>query len=101
MREPLVYGPLLIVEGGPAVSFSANEWQKQLAWRALSCACMHEGGMVCCRKVRLLPQALHINATSVSGRTGFANFSASLATLPSLLSSFGEHDIYGILMVGM
>eukprot|EP00983_Pelagomonas_calceolata_P134677 1162083-Pelagomonas_calceolata.AAC.5 len=41
-------------------------------------ACMREQGMVCCRKVLLLPQALHINATSVSGRTGFANFSAAL-----------------------
>jgi len=47
-------------------------------------ACIREQGMVC-RKVLLLPQELHINATSVSGRTGFANFSASLATLPSLV----------------
>eukprot|EP00983_Pelagomonas_calceolata_P064906 1148351-Pelagomonas_calceolata.AAC.2 len=38
--------------------------------------CMRNQGMVCCRKVLLLPRALHINATSVSGRTGFANFSA-------------------------
>eukprot|EP00983_Pelagomonas_calceolata_P107152 1159312-Pelagomonas_calceolata.AAC.5 len=47
-------------------------------------ACMREQGMVCCRRV-LLPQALHINATSVSGKTGFAKFSASLATLPPLV----------------
>eukprot|EP00983_Pelagomonas_calceolata_P048058 1140896-Pelagomonas_calceolata.AAC.5 len=56
---------------------------EQLAWRALSYACMREQGMVWCRKVS--PQTLHINATSVSGRPGFANFSA-LATLPSLVS---------------
>eukprot|EP00983_Pelagomonas_calceolata_P132153 1161840-Pelagomonas_calceolata.AAC.16 len=48
--------------------------------------CKHEQGMACCRKVLLFPQALHINATSVSGRTGFANFSASLAILPPLVT---------------
>eukprot|EP00983_Pelagomonas_calceolata_P126756 1161338-Pelagomonas_calceolata.AAC.3 len=35
--------------------------------------------------VLFLPQALHVNATSVSGRSGFADFSASLATLPLLV----------------
>eukprot|EP00983_Pelagomonas_calceolata_P074857 1152735-Pelagomonas_calceolata.AAC.3 len=33
----------------------------------------------------MLPQALHINATSVLGRTGFTILPASLATLPSLV----------------
>eukprot|EP00983_Pelagomonas_calceolata_P088799 1157245-Pelagomonas_calceolata.AAC.2 len=90
--------------------------QEQLAWHALIYACMREQGMVCCRKVRLLPQAdleksdkeyelytdpvqacplpqaLHINATSVSGRTGFANFSASLAMLPSLVLFLNMQD---------
>eukprot|EP00983_Pelagomonas_calceolata_P000591 20680-Pelagomonas_calceolata.AAC.1 len=33
----------------------------------------------------LLPQALHINDTDVPRRTGFANFSASLAMLPPLV----------------
>eukprot|EP00983_Pelagomonas_calceolata_P035801 1120223-Pelagomonas_calceolata.AAC.5 len=51
-------------------------------------ACMHERGMVCGRQVLLLPWALHINATSVSGRTGFANSSVSLATLPSLVINY-------------
>eukprot|EP00983_Pelagomonas_calceolata_P037584 1136405-Pelagomonas_calceolata.AAC.5 len=37
-------------------------------------------------------QALHIIATYVSGRTGFANFSASLATLPSLVGRFDCDD---------
>eukprot|EP00983_Pelagomonas_calceolata_P091488 1157552-Pelagomonas_calceolata.AAC.3 len=31
MREPLIYGLLLIVEGEQV----SNEWQGQLAWRAL------------------------------------------------------------------
>eukprot|EP00983_Pelagomonas_calceolata_P112182 1159858-Pelagomonas_calceolata.AAC.15 len=38
------------------------------------------------RGVLWLTQALHINANSVPGRTGFANFSASLAMLPSLVT---------------
>eukprot|EP00983_Pelagomonas_calceolata_P007599 246879-Pelagomonas_calceolata.AAC.2 len=85
MREPLVYGLLQIVYG----ELVSNGWQEHLAWRALSYACMHacmrEQGMVCCREILLLARALHINATFVLGMAGFANFSASLATLPSLI----------------
>eukprot|EP00983_Pelagomonas_calceolata_P063438 1147723-Pelagomonas_calceolata.AAC.4 len=82
VREPLVCGLLLVTLGEPAAS---NECQEQRAVQLLSHACMREQGMACCRKVLLLPQALNINATSVSRRAGFANFSASLATLPSLV----------------
>eukprot|EP00983_Pelagomonas_calceolata_P012812 410051-Pelagomonas_calceolata.AAC.2 len=41
---------------------------------------MHKQGMACW-KVPLLPQALHINATSVPGRTGFVDFAACNASL--------------------
>eukprot|EP00983_Pelagomonas_calceolata_P072844 1151901-Pelagomonas_calceolata.AAC.2 len=47
-------------------------------------ACMLERGMVCCRKVLLLPQTLHTNATSVLGRAGFAVFQHSLRRFPHL-----------------
>eukprot|EP00983_Pelagomonas_calceolata_P011451 368947-Pelagomonas_calceolata.AAC.2 len=53
-------------------------------------ACMHEQGMVCCRKVLLLPGTAY-QCHSVSGRTGFANFTASLATLPLLV--LGENPV--------
>eukprot|EP00967_Tisochrysis_lutea_P119732 scaffold195727_cov21-Tisochrysis_lutea.AAC.1 len=39
---------------------------------------VHQQGMVCCKKFLLLPQALHVYATSVSGWTGSANISAPL-----------------------
>eukprot|EP00983_Pelagomonas_calceolata_P092209 1157638-Pelagomonas_calceolata.AAC.2 len=80
MREPLVYGLLLCFKGS---KYALNG--RSSLHGTLSSACMHGPGMVCCSKVLLLPQALHINTTSVPGRTGFANFSASLATLPQLV----------------
>eukprot|EP00983_Pelagomonas_calceolata_P031515 988144-Pelagomonas_calceolata.AAC.5 len=56
-------------------------------------ACMREQGMVCCRKVCCCPGTAY-QYHSVSGRTGFTNFSASLVTLPPLvltvLSTFPE-----------
>eukprot|EP00983_Pelagomonas_calceolata_P028438 890954-Pelagomonas_calceolata.AAC.4 len=44
-------------------------------------------GAACMARTQLCMHAcaLHINATSVSGKTGFANLAAMLATLPSLV----------------
>eukprot|EP00983_Pelagomonas_calceolata_P023965 754678-Pelagomonas_calceolata.AAC.1 len=84
MKEPLMYGLLLIVQGEQVAMNGRSSLHG--AHSALH-TCMREPGMVCCREVLLVPQALHFNATFVSGRTGFINHSASLATLPSLLSS--------------
>eukprot|EP00983_Pelagomonas_calceolata_P043062 1138762-Pelagomonas_calceolata.AAC.1 len=81
MREPLARGLLLIAPGEPAVS---NGWLEKLAWHALSYVCVNKAWPAA-GQVLSLPQALHINATSVSGRAGFANFSPSHAKLPSLV----------------
>eukprot|EP00983_Pelagomonas_calceolata_P028258 884970-Pelagomonas_calceolata.AAC.2 len=61
-----------------------------------ACMCsICEQGMVCRRKVLLLPQALHINVTFVPGRTGLADISTSLARLPSFV-----FELYGLLLLG-
>eukprot|EP00983_Pelagomonas_calceolata_P091432 1157543-Pelagomonas_calceolata.AAC.10 len=67
MREPLVYGAACMARAQLCMHACMNK-----AWPA--------AGLVL-----FLPQAPHINATSVSGRTGFANFSVLLATLLSLV----------------
>eukprot|EP00983_Pelagomonas_calceolata_P102618 1158828-Pelagomonas_calceolata.AAC.2 len=46
--------------------------------------CMREQGMVCCRRVWLLPHALHFNATPVPGRTGSPIFQLRLRRFPRL-----------------